>query len=164
MKKATMPRTATPPATLRPTMVLVETPSSSSLLLLEPALEAVELAALAEAVGVSEMIWTTVEPCASVVTMDDGVGVAEAAALEPGEEAAVVVDEPADDWVVEELWLEVVVDEAVVEDAVVLVGVSDEVVEVDVALDAELVVEPAASPVLESSPKPNTPARLCSSS
>ena len=69
----------------------------------EPALEAVELAALAEAVGVSEMIWTTVEPCASVVTMDDGVGVAEAAALEPGEEDAVVVDEPADDWVVEEL-------------------------------------------------------------
>ena len=55
-------------------------------------------------------------------------------------------------------------EDAVVEDAVVLVGVSDEVVEVDVALDAELVVEPAASPVLESSPKPNTPARLCSSS
>ena len=103
MKKATMPRTATPPATLRPTMVLVETPSSSSLLLFEPALEAVELAALAEAVGVSEMIWTTVEPCASVVTMDDGAAVGELAApLEPGEEAAVVDDEPAEDCVVEE--------------------------------------------------------------
>lgn len=164
MKNATMPRTATPPATLNPTIVDVDTPESSfeSLPLFEPAAVLVELAALADPVTVSEIICTNVEPAALVVTTDEGVGVGVTDA--PVFDAAADVGEllgeeaAAEDWVVEEAAvLESDVDEDeldVVVDEVELEVVVVELVAVELGVDA------TAVELVSSSPPPSIPARL----
>lgn len=174
MKKATMPSTATPPATLNPTMVDVDTPESS--LLLSEAAVLLEVAVPAVAVGVSDTIWMMVSPAALVVVSEDGVGVGvldAGAVLEAG--AVVGPLEAGDDDAGEELGVDeeagLVVVVVVVEGAAVGVELGEVVVPAGVVLvvvglgvalvaAAGVVDTAGADGVLESSPSPNIPARL----